>query len=61
MADHEEVRTMAYSSESFMVSEKEAMKIRLKEILNRERREKLKMVFDQYVKEKLKYCEGDNE
>lgn len=52
---------MAYSSESFTVSEKKAMKIRMKEILNRERREKLKMVFDQYVKEKLKYCEGDNE
>lgn len=49
---------MAYSSESFTVSEKKAMKIRMKEILNRERREKLKMVFDQYVKEKLKYCEG---
>lgn len=51
---------MAYSSEPFMVSEKEAMKIRMKEILNRERREKLKVVFDQYVKEKLKYCEEDN-
>lgn len=52
---------MAYSSEPFMVSEKEAMKIRMKEILNRERREKLKMVFDQYVKEKLKYCEANDE
>lgn len=52
---------MAYSSEPFTVSEKEAMKIRMKEIMSRERREKLKMVFDQYVKGKLKYCEGDNE
>lgn len=41
---------MAYSSETCMVSEKEAKRIRIKEIINKERREKLKRLFDQYQK-----------
>lgn len=43
---------MAYSSESVMVSEKEAKRIRIREIMNKERREKLKLIFDRYLKAK---------
>lgn len=43
---------MAYSSESCMVSEKEGKKKRLKEIIGKERREKLKLIFDLYQKAK---------
>lgn len=41
---------MAYSSESCMVSEEKAKKIRIKEIITKERREKLKAIFDKYQK-----------
>lgn len=41
---------MAYSSESCMVSEETAKKIRIKEIINKERREKLKAIFVEYQK-----------
>lgn len=41
---------MAYSSESCMVSEETAKKIRIKEIITKERREKLKAIFDKYQK-----------
>lgn len=43
---------MAYSSESCMVSEKEGKKIRIKEIITKERREKIKLIFDSYQKAK---------
>lgn len=41
---------MAYSSENCMVSEETAKKIRIREIINKERREKLKVIFDEYQK-----------
>lgn len=45
-----EVKIMAYSSESCMVSEETAKKIRIKEIMTKERKEKLKRIFDNYIK-----------
>lgn len=41
---------MAYSSESCMVSEETAKKMRIKEIIVKERREKLKTIFEEYQK-----------
>jgi hypothetical protein len=48
---------MAYSSESCMVSKKKANKIRMKEIITKERREKLKRVFVECQK-KLRETKG---
>jgi hypothetical protein len=45
-----EVKIMAYSSENCMVSKETAKKIRIKEIITKERREKLKVIFDKYQK-----------
>ena len=47
-----EVKIMSYSSEKCMVSEETAKKIRIREIINKERREKLKVIFDNYMKAK---------
>lgn len=43
---------MSYSSESCMVSEKQAKQIRTREIINKERKEKLKKIFDAWQKVK---------
>lgn len=48
---------MSHSSESCMVSEKEAKKIRINEIINKERREKLRQIFNTYIKTKIEVGE----
>lgn len=50
---------MAYSSESCMVSEETAKKIRIKEIMTRERKEKLKRIFDNYMKAREEALQND--
>ena len=46
---NKEDTTMSYSSESCMVSREEAKKITIREIMNKERRKKMKEVFDKYM------------
>lgn len=50
---------MAYSSENCMVSEETAKKIRIREIINKERREKLKVIFNNYIKAREEARQND--
>ena len=52
---------MAYSSENCMVSEETAKKIRIREIINKERREKLEVIFDNYIKARNNYIKAREE
>lgn len=52
---------MSYSSETCMVSREQAKKIRIREILNKERREKMKKIFDLYQKQKRENYEKKEE